>query len=352
MRRALHRRPFLWLAGGMILLGIGFAGCTRAPDPWREAKAGQKRILVTFPPLYCLTHAVAGDDAYVLCFLTTEGPHDYQASPTDAVKARGADLLIYNGLGLDDRFAEKMNNFQRTPVPMLNVGAALPKDLLQRDEDDDEDARGKKEEKSAKEEKDGHKHEHAKADEHGHQHGEYDPHIWLGPPQAIVMVDTIAGKLAEIDSAHAAGYKERADKVKEQLKHLLNDGRAQFKDKKSREVLTMHESFVYFAKAFGLEVAGSIQATPNQQVDAARLAKLDKICREKHVRVITFEPQYKATEAELLQKRLADRGLDVRLAEFDPLETAPVPAGKVNPPADYYFEKMRANIANLAKALP
>lgn len=333
MRLAPRRGPcVLLLAGGLLLL-LGFAGCSRAPDPWREAKQGQKRVLVTFAPLYCLTHAVAGDDAYVLSFLTKQGPHDYVFSPTDAVKARSADLLVYNGLGLDDRFTEKMNKVQSKAVPVLDVGATLPKDLLRKDEDDDED-------------------DHAKKDDHGHQHGDYDPHIWLGPPQAMVMVDTIAGKLSEIDAAHAAGYKERASKVKQQLQQLLDDGRAKFKDKQNREVVTMHESFGYFADAFGLKVAGSIQATPNQQVDAARLGKLDKLCKEKNVRVITFEPQYSDAEPKLLQKGLAQRGLEVRLAEFDPLETAPVPEGKINPPADYYFEKMRANIDNLAKALP
>jgi zinc transport system substrate-binding protein len=339
MRVALHRGLLVLCAGGMALL-LGFAGCSRAPDPWKEAKSGQKRILVTFPPLYCLTHAVAGDDAYVLCFLTTQGPHEYEFSAADAVKARGADLLIYNGLGLDNAFVAKINESQHKPAASLAAAGALPDDQLLKDEDEDDD-HAKKEEKKGE-----------KAGGHAHEHGEHDPHVWLGPPQAMVMVDAIAGKLAEIDKGHADGYKQRAAKVNEQLKQLLDEGRAKFKDKKSRNVLTMHESFGYFARAFGLEVAGSIKAQPNQQVDSARLAKLDKLCKDKDVRVITFEPQFNPTEPQLLEKRLKDSGLDVRLAEFDPLETAPVPAGNVNPPADYYFTKMRANIANLDKALP
>jgi zinc transport system substrate-binding protein len=349
---ALHRRAFFWLAGGMlVLLGVGFAGCTRAPDPWKEAKAGQKRILVTFTPLYCLTHAIAGDDAYVLCFLTTQGPHDYNFSPADAVKAKGADLLIYNGLELDDRFVQRINNRQQG-VPTLNVGAALPETLLLKDEDEDDHP--KQDEKPAKQDKAGHKHDHDKGDDHGHAHahGDHDPHIWLGPPQAMAMVDAIAAKLAEIDSKNADGYKGRAAKVKGQLEELLDEGKAKFKGKKNREVLTMHESFIYFAKAYGLEVAGSIQAQPNQSPDAARLAKLEKLCREKNVRVITFEPQYDNKQPALLQTSLKERGLDVRLAEFDPLETAPVAADNVNPSPTYYFEKMRANIDQLAKALP
>src|SRR5207248_11297581 len=68
-----NRRNIFWLLSGLLIVfGIGFAGCSRPPDPWKEAKAGQKHVLVTFPPLYSLTHAIAGDDAYVLCFLSTQ----------------------------------------------------------------------------------------------------------------------------------------------------------------------------------------------------------------------------------------------------------------------------------------
>jgi hypothetical protein len=58
-----------------LLFGIWLMGCSPAPDFWKEAKEGQKRILVSFPPLYCITHAIAGEDAYVLCMLTSQGPH-------------------------------------------------------------------------------------------------------------------------------------------------------------------------------------------------------------------------------------------------------------------------------------
>ena len=88
------------------LLCLSPIACTPAPNYWKEAKPGQKKILVSFPPLYSITQAIAGEDAYVLCMLTSQGPHDYDGSPTDAYKVSKADLFIYNGLTLDDAFAE------------------------------------------------------------------------------------------------------------------------------------------------------------------------------------------------------------------------------------------------------
>jgi zinc transport system substrate-binding protein len=344
MCRCVNRRSVPWFVGALLLvLGIGFSGCSKPPDPWISAKAGQKRVLVTFPPLYCLTHAIAGDDAYVLCFLSTgDGPHDYQFNALDGIKAKGADLLICNGLGLDDAFVDKLND--RARVPTLNVGAALPENMLRPMGDDDDD-----DEKDAKKDA---KHDHKQHADTHHHHGAHDPHIWLGPPEAMVIADAIAAKLAAIDAPHAAAYKKRAEQLKEELQKLLTEGQERFKKNKSRKIVTMHDSIGYFARAFGLDVIDTIQLAPNVPPDSTRLARLETKCKEKGVDAITYEPQYPKSQAELLQKQLKNRGYDVRLAEFDPLETAPLAKDSVNPEPGFYLEKMRANIDNLARALP
>src|SRR5262245_4601994 len=82
----------------VLVLLLSLSSCTSMPDTWREAKPGQKKVLVTFAPLYSITHAVGGDDAYVLCMLTTNGPHSYQGAPTDLIMVNKADLFLYNGL--------------------------------------------------------------------------------------------------------------------------------------------------------------------------------------------------------------------------------------------------------------
>lgn len=313
------------------LLAFALAGCTRPPDAWKEAKPGQKRVLVSFPPLYSLTQAVAGDDAYVLTLLTGTGPHDYQYSSQDALKFRAADLVIVNGLELDEHFVDKLKRSSGNKnVPMFRVGDALPKELLRPMEECDH-------------------HDHAG---HKHHHGEFDPHVWLGPPQAIVVVEKIADKLAELDPEHASGYRQRAEKIVGELKKLHEEGLAALKGKQGKNILTMHESMRYFADAFQLNVVGSIQAQAGLDPDAARLAKLEKQSREQNVAAIAYEPQFPKAQAEVLQRQLAKRGLDVKLFEFDPLETAQTEFGRPNPDPNYFLTKMRQNIDNLVKALP
>jgi zinc transport system substrate-binding protein len=330
MRRVPKPLLLVTLAGalGTALL---FPGCSTPPNPWAKAKEGQKHVLTSFPPLYCLTQAIAGDDAYVLCLLTGTGPHDAIFSSHDALKLRGADLVLFNGLELDDRLMVKLINASgNREVPRLAVAEELPEDMLAK--------------------MGAHEHGHG-GKGHVHHHGEHDPHVWLGLPQAVIMAQKIAAKLGEIDPGHRAGYEQRCEQLVGELKKLQADGEAAFAGKKNRNVLTMHESMTYFGDAFKLNVVGSIQPQPGTEPNATELAELERKCRKQDVGVVTYEPQYPKTRSEWLQRQLTAKGMTVHLAEFDPLETAPVAAGGVNPDPNYYLTRMRQNIANLAGAM-
>ena len=59
----------------LIISLLTFSGCRRADDAWPNT--GAKRVLVSFPPLYCFTKNVAGKDVDVRCLLTAQGPHEF-----------------------------------------------------------------------------------------------------------------------------------------------------------------------------------------------------------------------------------------------------------------------------------
>src|SRR5262249_54801647 len=103
--------------------------------------------------------------------------------------------------------------------------------------------------------------------EEEHDHGEHDPHVWLGIPEAICMVEKIRDALIDKDEKHADGYKERAAAYIKQLKELHEEGRQALKDKKNRKLITMHDSLRYFARAFDLQIVDSIQPRPGVEAD-------------------------------------------------------------------------------------
>jgi zinc transport system substrate-binding protein len=320
-------RPFLpWLIGAALVL----IGCTAAPDAWRDAQPGQKHILTTFAPLYCMTRSVAGDDAYVLCLLGAKGPHDFNDSPADMLKLHRADLILMNGLGLEPFMDRLIHGSGNKRAKVVKLGDNLPANLLLHS-----DEKG---------------HMHADGKLHVHKGG-HDPHVWLGPPQASAMVKQIGQELSELDPAHQAGYQKRAAELVANLEKLQDEGQALLKTKKNHAILTMHESLGYFAKAFDLDVVGSLQVQPGEDPNSNQLANLAKLCQTKDVRVIAVEPQYSPELAKTLQDHLRrSQHHEVQLVAVDPIETAPLQNGQPEP--DFYLRQMRANITTLAKALP
>jgi zinc transport system substrate-binding protein len=312
----------LLLSGLFAATFLAAAGCSAGADPWPQ-KPGP-RVLAFFPPLYSLAAQVAGDDATVLSLLTTKGPHEYEPTHNDARKLHRADLFLTVGLGLDDAVTTKLKDSSgNAKLKVVELGERLPPDMLRR----------------------GHK-----AEAHdGHDHGDVDPHVWLGIPEAVNMVETIRDELAALDPPHADGYRRRAAETAERLRKLQAEGKAQLAAKAEKpRLLSFHDALYYFARSFDVVIEGYIEA-PGQEPSAKRVKDLVALCKEKQVRLIAVEPQYPSnTGARLLLDELRRQGIpDAAFVEIDPMETADI----ANLTTDYYERTTRANVETLAKAL-
>jgi ABC-type Zn uptake system ZnuABC Zn-binding protein ZnuA len=316
------------------MIGVGMAflvavgGCRKAKDPWASVEGGNVKVLVSFPPLYCFTKAVADKDAKVQSLLTDIGPHEYSPTTGDAQVAAGANLFLINGLMIDDKLA----NLARGTKP-VEVAEALPqKSLLSLGKAD----HGKEKQKD-------HKHEEGK--DHDHEHGEWDPHVWLGIDQAILMVGIIRDELKKADPAHAADYEKRASDYTEKLKKLQEDGKKLLADKKNRKLIAMHDSLGYFCKSFDLQLVDSIMPQPGVEADLKKLADLAEECKKEDILILAVEPQYSKDRAKMLRDNLKGMKHQLEIVEIDPIETAP--RDKLS--SNYYLDVMRQNLENLAK---
>jgi ABC-type Zn uptake system ZnuABC Zn-binding protein ZnuA len=276
--------------------------------------------------LYCFAANVAGPDAQVKSIMTSTGPHDFNPTDNDARLLAKADLLLINGLNLDDTLADTLKRGSgNRGLTVFNLGERIPDDQLMQGECHHA----------------GHEHEH----DHGH-----DPHVWLSPDFAILMTEKIRDEFKARDAAHAAGYDQRAAEYIGKLKKLKANGLDMLKDKKDRNLVTFHESLNYFARSFDLKIAGVVQKKPGVEPNTAEIAELVKLCGEKKVRLIAVEPQYGGGSAETILKEM--RGsraklADAALVEIDPLETVSPSALT----ADWYEKKMRANLEALRDAM-
>jgi ABC-type Zn uptake system ZnuABC Zn-binding protein ZnuA len=323
----LSRRAFL-ASSSTGVLAAGLAGCGKYVDPW-EHLPGPPRVVVSFPPLYCFVKNVAAERAGIISLCTTTGPHHYAANVRDELYLRRADLFFTNGLGLDENFTEPIVR-QHRRVRHVALADRLPHDLMLHNDPD---------------------HKHVHADGTVCEHGEHDPHVWLGIPQTIRMVEMIRDELQKVDPGAGPEYHGRAAAFIEQIRALHAYGRQLLADKNDRRLVQFHESLGYFADedSFHLDIVGVISESPGDEPTSPRLAELVRLCKEKGVRVIAVEPQYpKTTSAHVLQNELKRHGCSVALVEIDPLETA---TPEELEDANWYIRKMKENLDRLAPHL-
>jgi ABC-type Zn uptake system ZnuABC Zn-binding protein ZnuA len=297
-----------------------WSGCGSLPDGW-EGEPGPPRVLVSFPPLYSFVKNVGGDQAGVICLCTDVGPHEYEFNANDTIKLKRADLFLANGLTLDDHFTDKMVAGKKLRYRKLGekLGDKKEGDLLKK----------------------------------GEEETPFDPHVWLGIPQAVAMVKRIRNELKEVDGGHADLYDENAKRYITRLEKLHHDGIEKLKGLKNVRVITFHDSMGYFADSFGLNILGAIEPRPGVEPSSTDLVDLVEKCRnlkeeEKQLVLIAVEPQYPEKAAEVVKKQIEDKKTGVGKAvivTIDPLETC----AHDDLSADWYIKKMQQNIDSLAK---
>ena len=226
-------------AGG--LLALAFAGCGAAYDESRTDGAGRVSVVATTMPVADFARQVGGARVEVTGLLDAEAePHKYEPTPSDADAVARADLVISNGAGLDgwlDGLLEQVGAY--APRVEAAEGIAL-----------------------------------LPTEEKGFPG---DPHVWHDPKAAARMVDNVAAGLTRVDSAGRAVYRRRAAALRRRIERMAATISASFAaiPPERRDLVTSHDAFGYFARAYDVNVIGSVlpavttEAEPSaQQIDA------------------------------------------------------------------------------------
>ena len=315
---ALARRfAYGWLMLTVPLL-TSVAGCGKKPSPWQD-QPGPK-VLVSFAPIYSFVKSVAGDRGQVEILMTTNGPHEAKDPGDIELRlAAEADLLFHNGLELDDAFCTKLSKAAgNSRLKLVALGTAIPEsDLLEG----------------------ACTHNHAPGKKHEHP---TDPHVWLGIPQAIRMVEKIRDEYKVLDPDFAADYDRRAAEYIARLQQLHKDGLAAICGRQV-DVVTFHESMNYFAESFNLNIVEVIQKDPGVEPDGKHLQDVINLCKKRGVKIIAIEPQFSPKAARTLSEAIPG----ARLIELNPFETA----DRRDLSADLYERVMRKNVQAIVQAM-
>jgi zinc transport system substrate-binding protein len=294
------------------------------------AQAGESkrlRILTSLPVLYSWAANVAGDRAEVDNLLPADiGPHDFQFRPADVRKLTAADLVIVNGLGIENWLSGMIANNAQPGASnrIVRVSDGLKAELIYHVPDIDLGGTGS-----------GHHHHH----DHEAAGEAPNPHTWLDPVFARHGVSNIVAALVRADPEGEATYRVNAARYLDELIRLDGEIRTVVDQLKRKQVVTFHDAFPYFCRRYGLELVGVIEEVPSVEPSPKYLARLINAIRARDVRVIFTEPQFNPRLVERIAK-----DLDAVVASLDVLETG-------RPSREFYLEGMRRNLRTLERTL-
>lgn len=300
----------------LMLIGI-LSACS--PGGRTGAETRPLRIACTFQPLFIMAANIVGDASGVSleCILPPNAgcPHDYSATPADVMKIEAADVLIVNGLGLDDFAVESARKINPDVRILTATDGIRPIALAD----------------------DGGHADHAH--DETHSHGGQNPHAWVSPRQAALMVRTLAARLGELNSPNSGLFISNAESYAVRLEQLHARISGVVERAPNRRIVTFHAVFDYLARDTGLEITAVLETEPGYELVAGDLSRLiDTIKREKPAALFT-EPQYPARVAEVLSR---DTGIPVY--SLDSAASGPLEK-------DAYIHIMESNIKTLETAL-
>ncbi len=237
------------------------------PQPSSPGGEARLRVVTTTSVFADMISQVGGELVRVTSLVPHNGDvHTFEPRPSDIRSVADAQLLVMNGLGLDDWLAKTIRNAADEGVPLVRLAEELP----------------------------------GVEPLPGEEAGTRNPHLFLDVSYAGGYVERIASALKHADPEHADRYAERASAYLAELGALDGWVRQQIQaiPLANRKIVTFHDAFVYYAREYGLEVVGVAVRAPGQDPSAGYIARLVDAVKTNRVKAIFSERQFPATLAD------------------------------------------------------
>ncbi|MCK5804996.1 MAG: zinc ABC transporter substrate-binding protein [Lentisphaeria bacterium] len=315
---------FFWHSFALTLLLLLATSC--GSEKRAKTPRGVQQVLATTFPIYLITRNVVGDaaDVDVQMLLPSElgCPHNYALSPQDMTKLGNCDVLVLNGLGLEEFLGAQTKRVAKR-VTIIDSSSGIDNLILYPGTCQH------------------HHHEGDGGDVADDHQADINPHLFVSPRICAQLAENIAEGLIRCHPRNAAMYRANANAYAVRMNALADDFAALGKRIKNRRIATQHSSLDYLARDMGIEIVAVIQINAGQQPSAAELIQITAKIQKHSVGAILTEPQYPPAVAETVARETG-----VPTIAFDP-----VASGPPNAPIDYAEKVMRQNLSVLKNAL-
>lgn len=242
----------------------------------RQSRTESANVVgVTVNPIYDLVQQVAGSDVPVkLIAPAGANPHSFEARPQDAALIEQSRVIFAVGQDMDNWIINQAASANNRPV--VTFGQNL--NLIVAGDDNS------------------------------------DPHYYLSPKNAQIMVGQIADSLSSYWPEHATNFQTRARNYQQSLTDVIDLYQPKFAARQIK-IATFHNAFAYLARDFGVDVVTTFEEFPGQSPSPAWLVDFQKKVKDNNLSVIYAEPSFPKSSLEPVAK-----DLNLTIAELDPLE--------------------------------
>ncbi len=306
-----------------IALLLLLAGCAQSPShdaAWFQ-DTGKLRVLTTTAMIYDLVDEIGGEHVHAVPLIRGElDPHSYELVKGDDEKFAAADLIFYNGLGLEHGLSLRQN-LEHNPKAF-----AVAEPILARNQDSilivD---------------------------------GQYDPHVWMDIAMWMQTVDPIVDALCNKDPLHADYYRARGEALLDEMRRADEEAyaRLQAVPSEKRYLVTSHDAFNYFTRHYladpGEEEWMRRCEAPEGLAPEAQMSVSDVLAIIAHVErygITVLFPESNVSRDSLrkIVSAASEKGLPIRLCPRTLYGDSMGDAGS-------YLEMIRHNVAVIAEEL-
>ena len=246
-------------------------------------------------------------------------PHGFAMKPSHAKMLQNADLIFWVGEDLEKFLEKPLKSIAKKAekIEIMEIKGLTKLEFRERnifENHDDHKEHGHKEDKHD--------------DHHGHGHGEHDPHIWLDPMNAKVILFEMSKHLIENDPKNEVAYRANLSKAYKEIDKLTANVSSELTN--SVASIVFHDAYQYFEKRFDVNILGAFTVNTDVMPGAEQLAEIREIIEHDKVACVFSEPQFNPD----IIKAVA-RDMNIKTGVVDPL------GATLNPGKNLYFDLIK-----------
>ena len=314
-------RLLLLCAFLVVLVGCEPTASDTSGGASTGASAGRLQVVTTTSLVGDLARQIGGADIDVQSLMGPGvDPHLYRARESDVARMVGADLILYTGLHLEGKMGEVLEGVARRGIGVEPVAETIGEDALI-----------------------------AATGPIATSGGTYDPHVWMDVTLWRRVAVAVADALAAADPAHEAAFRARSLAYDARLDSLDAYVRTRIAElpPERRVLVTAHDAFNYFGKAYGVDVRGLQGISTATEAGTADVRALAEFVAETRLPALFVESSVSPRAIEAVRAAVRARGFEVRIGGSLYSDALGGPGSG----ADTYVGMIRANVDTIVDGL-